>query len=117
VSATLQIEPRRRRPAGEVCCEPRVRPEVSEQRAEHLARLAKALGDPTRLQLVDVLRLHAGQVCVCELSPLFDMSQQALSQHLKKLMNAGIVGREKRGIWAFYYVNAEALEDLWSWLS
>ena len=57
-----------------------------------MAEIAKALGDPIRLQLVDVLRKHAGKVCVCELVPLFDISQPTLSHHLKKLRDAGIVG-------------------------
>ena len=54
-----------------------------------MAEVAKALGDPIRLQLVDVLRKHAGKVCVCELVPLFDISQPTLSHHLKKLREAG----------------------------
>ena len=61
-----------------------------------MAKVAKALGDPIRLQLVDVLRKHAGKVCVCELVPLFDLSQPTLSHHLKKLRDAGIVDSERR---------------------
>jgi DNA-binding transcriptional ArsR family regulator len=55
-----------------------------------MAEVAKALGDPIRLQLVDVLRKHAGKVCVCDLVPLFDICQPTLSHHLKKLREAGI---------------------------
>ena len=73
-----------------------------------MAAVAKALGDPIRLQLVDVLRKHAGKVCVCELVPLFDLSQPTVSHHLKVLREAGIVGSERRGLWAYYYVNPEA---------
>ena len=65
-----------------------------------MADVAKALGDPIRLQLVDVLRRHAGEVCVCELVPLFDVSQSTLSHHLSKLRAAGIVDSERRGLWA-----------------
>ena len=79
--------------------------------------VAKALGDPVRLQLVDVLRKHAGKVCVCELVPLFDISQPTLSHHLKKLREAGIVDSERRGLWAYYYVTPEALKELSEWLS
>ena len=79
--------------------------------------VAKALGDPVRLQLVDVLRKHAGKVCVCELVPLFDISQPTLSHHLKKLREAGIVDSERRGLWAYYYVIPDALEELSAWLS
>lgn len=67
-------------------------------------------GDPIRLQLVDVLRKHAGKVCVCELVPLFDIAQPTLSHHLKKLRDAGIVDSERQGLWAYYYVIPDALE-------
>ena len=69
------------------------------------------------MQLVDVLRQHAGEVCVCELVPLFDIAQNTLSHHLKKLRDAGLVGVERRGLFAYYYVEPEALEDLNAWLS
>ena len=82
-----------------------------------MARVAKALGDPIRLQLVDVLRKHAGKVCVCELVPLFDLSQPTVSHHLKVLRDAGIVGSERRGLWAYYYVNTDSVEELSGWLS
>ena len=82
-----------------------------------MASLAKALADPIRLQLVDVLRRHAGKVCVCELTPLFDVSQPTVSHHLKVLREAGLVGVERRGLWAYYYVNPEAMEELSRWLS
>lgn len=94
-----------------------VHPDVEPERAERLATIAKALGDSVRLQLVDVLRKHAGKVCVCELVPLFDISQPTLSHHLKKLRDAGIVDSERRGLWAYYYVTSDALEELSAWLS
>src|SRR5437764_14410900 len=81
-----------------------------------MAAVAKALGDPIRLQLVDVLRKHAGKVCVCELVPLFEISQPTLSHHLKKLRAARIVDSERRGLWAYYYVKPEALKELSQWL-
>ena len=93
-----------------------MRPEVSAARAARLAALAKALGDPIRVQLVDVLRAHAGKVCVCELVPLFEVSQPTLSHHLRRLREAGIVGVERRGLWAYYYVHPEAIEELSEWL-
>ena len=61
---------------------------LEREHAARMAEVAKALGDPIRLQLVDVLRKHAGKVCVCELVPLFDISQPTLSHHLKKLREA-----------------------------
>ena len=82
-----------------------------------MAAVAKALGDPVRLQLVDVLKRHAGKVCVCELVPLFDLSQPTVSHHLKVLRDAGIVASEREGLWAYYYVLPAALTELSEWLN
>ncbi|HEY2603788.1 MAG TPA: metalloregulator ArsR/SmtB family transcription factor [Thermoleophilaceae bacterium] len=117
MAVELELAPKTKRPAGEPYCEPTVLPEVEPGAAARLAALAKALGDPTRLQLVGILRRHAGQVCVCELQPLFDIKQSTLSEHLRKLREAGIVGVERRGLWAYYYVIPGALEPLSEWLS
>ncbi|MBV8195738.1 MAG: winged helix-turn-helix transcriptional regulator [Candidatus Dormibacteraeota bacterium] len=113
----LELVPKQKRPAGERCCEPVVYPDVEREEAERMANVAKALGDPVRLQLVDVLRKHAGAVCVCELVPLFDISQPTVSHHLKVLREAGIVGSERVGLWAYYYVIPDALKELSAWLS
>jgi ArsR family transcriptional regulator len=113
----LTLAPKQKRPAGEPCCEPLVHPDVEPDRAERMARTAKALGDPIRLQLVDVLRKHAGRVCVCELVPLFDLSQPTVSHHLKVLREAGLVDCERRGLWAYYYVTPDSLKELSAWLS
>ncbi|HMJ73337.1 MAG TPA: metalloregulator ArsR/SmtB family transcription factor [Solirubrobacterales bacterium] len=117
MAVDLELAPKTKRAAGEPCCEPVVYPDVAREQAERLAMVAKALGDPIRLQLVDVLRKHAGKVCVCELVPLFDLSQPTVSHHLKKLREAGIVGSERRGLWAYYYVIPESLEEFSEWLS
>ena len=113
----LTLAPKRKRAAGEVCCDPLVLPDVQPHQAERLAELAKALSDPIRVQLVDVLRKAPGKVCVCELVPLFDVSQPTLSHHLKKLRDAEIVGVERQGLWAYYYVLPDALKELSRWLS
>ena len=113
----LTLAPKQKRPAGEPCCEPVVHPDVEPDRAARMARIAKALGDPIRLQLVDVLRKHAGRVCVCELVPLFDLSQPTVSHHLKVLREAGLVDCERRGLWAYYYVTPDSLKELSTWLS
>jgi ArsR family transcriptional regulator len=97
----LELAPKTKRPAGEPCCEPVVYPDVEREHAARMAVAAKALGDPVRLQLV----------------PLFDISQPTLSHHLKKLRDAGIVDSERRGLWAYYYVLPDALEELSAWLS
>ena len=117
MSVDLELAPKQKRPPGERCCEPVVYPDVERAHATRMADVAKALGDPVRLQLVDVLRKHAGKVCVCELVPLFDISQSTLSHHLKKLREAGIVDSERRGLWAYYYVNLDALDELAGWLA
>jgi ArsR family transcriptional regulator len=117
MSLDLELAPKAKRAAGERCCEPVVYPDVERKEAFRMAEVAKALGDPIRLQLVDVLRRHAGKVCVCELVPLFDISQPTLSHHLKKLRDAGIVDAERRGLWAYYYVLPGALNELSAWLS
>jgi ArsR family transcriptional regulator len=93
-----------------------VYPEVDRARALRIAEIAKALADPIRLQLVDVLRVHAGKVCVHELVPLFDVAQPTVSHHLKILREAGLVGSERRGLWSYYYVHEDALAELADWL-
>jgi ArsR family transcriptional regulator len=113
----LQLAPKTKRGAGEPCCEAVVYPDVEREEARRIAAVAKALGDPIRLQLVDVLRKHAGKVCVCELVPLFDLSQPTVSHHLKVLREAGIVESERKGLWAYYYVIPDALSEFSAWLS
>jgi ArsR family transcriptional regulator len=116
MAVDLQLAPKQKRPAGEPCCEPVVYPDIQRAQAERMASVAKALGDPIRMQLVDVLVKHAGEVCVCELVPLFDLSQPTVSHHLKVLREAGIVGSERRGLWAYYYVKPDSLKELSKWL-
>jgi ArsR family transcriptional regulator, arsenate/arsenite/antimonite-responsive transcriptional repressor len=110
------ITPRERQPGG--CCVARVEPDLEPERALDLAALVKALADPTRLRIVDAVRKAAPEaVCQCELVPLFDMSQPALSKHLKVLTSAGVLGAEKRGLWTYYYERPAAREELLQWLS
>src|ERR687885_818042 len=117
MAVDLPLAPKQKRAPGEPCCEPVVYPDVEREQAIRLAAVAKALGDPVRLQLVDVLRKHAGKVCVCELVPLFDLSQPTVSHHLKILRDAGLLDSERRGLWAYYYVRPGALQELTAWLS
>src|SRR3954453_4911175 len=113
----LPLAPKVKRPPGEACCAPVVYPDVEREQAVRMAAVARALGDPVRLQLVDELRRHAGKVCVCELVPLFDLAQPTVSHHLKVLRDAGLVDSERRGLWAYYYVLPDALKELSAWLS
>lgn len=112
----LPILPKKKRSRGGPPCEPLVYPKIELDDAQRFAAVARALGDPVRLQIVDVLHHHAGSVCVCEINDLFDLSQATISHHLKVLRDAGIVDSEKHGVWAFYYVKREALDQLGSWL-
>ncbi len=117
MSIGIELAPKTKRPAGERCSSPLVYPEVEPERSQRLASVAKAIGDPVRLQLVDVLRKHAGKVCVCELVPLFALSQPTISHHLKVLREAEIVGSERQGLWAYYFVVPDRLRELSAWLS
>ena len=117
MAVDLELVPKTKREPGAPCCEPVVYPDVQRDEAVRMAAVAKALGDPVRIQLVDVLRKHAGKVCVCELVPLFELRQPTVSHHLKVLRDAGIVGSERQGLWAYYFVIADALKELSGWLS
>jgi ArsR family transcriptional regulator len=110
------LSPRERSAPG---CSPRVaEPELGAAEAIDLALVLKALGDPTRVLIVDALRASAPEaLCQCELLPLFDMSQPALAKHLKVLVGAGLIGTERRGVWAYYYLLPDALEEVRTWLS
>ena len=110
------ITPRERQSGG--CCEAAVEPDLTPAAAVELAAVVKALADPTRLRIVDTLRKAAPEaICQCELLPLFDMSQPALAKHLKVLLNAGVVGCERRGLWAYYFMTPGALGGVASWVA
>jgi ArsR family transcriptional regulator len=100
------------------CCTPLVEPDLSAEAAADLAVIVKALADPTRLRIVDAVRKASPEaVCQCELLPLFEISQAALSKHLKVLLAAGLLGVERRGLWAYYFIAGEPLlERLRGWL-
>jgi ArsR family transcriptional regulator len=109
------LSPRERNAAG--CCEPVAHPALEATEAAELAAVCKALGDPTRVLIVDTLRAAPEAVCQCELLPLFDMSQPALAKHLKVLVTAGVIGTERRGLWAYYFLLPDALKGVQAWLS
>jgi ArsR family transcriptional regulator len=116
MAINLELTPKRKRATDAPCCVPVVYPDIARVDAERMALVAKALADPVRLQLVDVLRRHAGKVCVSELTPLFDVRQSTVSHHLKVLRDAGIVASERPGLWAYYYVIPGALDEFSAWL-
>lgn len=103
-------------PAAGQCCAPPAGLDPALD-AERLAAAGKALAEPLRVQIVDVLRRSEEPVCQCELIALFDIGQSLLSHHMKKLIDAGLVGVERRHKWAYYSVPADAFQELIAWLS
>jgi ArsR family transcriptional regulator len=85
--------------------------------ADRISELAKALSEPVRVQMLDVLRRSSEPVCQCELVPLFEIPQSTLSHHVNKLVDAGLVTVERRHKWAYYSVPEDAVKELRAWLS
>ena len=105
-------------PLADACCAPRLREPITASQAADLARLLKALADPTRLRLVSMVAAHdGGEACVCELTGPLGLTQPTISHHLKILVDAGIFTRDKRGVWAYYALVPSALEALSAVLS
>jgi len=95
------------------CCSPLTREPMTAATADRIAPLVKAIADPVRLRLLSLVASHAdGEACVCDLNDAFDLSQPTISHHLKLLHDAGLLDREKRGVWVYYRVHAGALADL-----
>jgi len=95
------------------CCSPLAREPLSQQAADQIAPLLKALADPVRLRLLSLVASHAdGEACICDLNVAFDLSQPTISHHLKVLHEAGLLDRDKRGVWVYYRVRSEALAGL-----
>jgi ArsR family transcriptional regulator len=93
-----------------ICCGPDV-PLMPPTAAEELASIFKALSDPTRVSIVNRLAA-ASEVCVCDLTAAFDLSQPTISHHLRLLRDAGLIESERRGTWAYYRLVPEAIERL-----
>jgi ArsR family transcriptional regulator, arsenate/arsenite/antimonite-responsive transcriptional repressor len=94
------------------CCRPLDAPSLSVEEAGATARLFKALGDPARVRILNVLATTEEPVCVCELTPALGLSQPTVSHHLKKLTEAGLLAREQRGVWAYYSIDPDAVARL-----
>jgi ArsR family transcriptional regulator len=95
---------------GLACCTPLTGTPMSAEQAEQIAPLLKALADPVRLRLVSLIAASAGgEACVCDLNAAFDLTQATISHHLKVLHSAGLLDREKRGVWVYYAVRPAAL--------
>ncbi len=103
-----------RRPAAIIAgCAPLAREPLGAQDAAELARIVKAIADPTRLRLLSLVAAHeGGEACVCDLTDPIGLSQPTISHHLKILVDAGLLSRDKRGVWAYYSLVPGALDAL-----
>ncbi|MFI1769920.1 ArsR/SmtB family transcription factor [Streptomyces sp. NPDC020800] len=100
------------------CCPGLLAAPLDEDQAAELAKMFKALGDPVRLRLLSMIASRAGgEVCVCDLTPAFDLSQPTISHHLKLLRQAGLIDCERRGTWVYYWVLPGTLDRLSGFLS
>ena len=94
------------------CCAPLGAASLSDDEVEATARLFKALADPHRVRIVNLLATSPDPVCVCDFTGPLGLSQPTVSHHLKKLLAAGLVEREQRGTWAYYRLDRDALGRL-----
>ena len=95
------------------CCSPVTGGTLEVEEAEHLARMFKALGDPTRVRLLSLIAAQPErEACICDLTEPVGLSQPTVSHHMKQLVDAGLVVREQRGRWAFYRVVDDTLRAL-----
>jgi ArsR family transcriptional regulator len=95
------------------CCSPLTAEPLTMDQAEQVAPLLKALADPVRLRLLSLVASHQdGEACICELNDAFDLSQPTISHHMKVLHEAGLVDRDKRGVWVYYKIRPQALASL-----
>lgn len=94
------------------CCTPALTSAISAEDAEGIARVFKALGDPTRVRLLALIAQgEGGEACICDLTDPVGLSQGTVSHHMKLLAEAGLVTREQRGKWAYYAITSGALES------
>ncbi|MGW2022841.1 ArsR/SmtB family transcription factor [Streptomyces decoyicus] len=97
----------------DACCPGLLSAPLDEGQAVELAKVFKALGDPVRLRLLSMIASRAGgEVCVCDLTPAFDLSQPTISHHLKLLRQAGLIDCERRGTWVYYWLLPEMTDRL-----
>src|SRR6185436_4639937 len=98
---------------SEACCAPLTESALGAEQAEDLSRMFKALGDPVRLRLLSMIASAPdGEICVCDLTPAFDLSGPTISHHLRSLREAGLVECDRRGTWVYYRARAGLLRQL-----
>ena len=94
------------------CCAALAASSLTDEEAEATAELFKALGDPARVRLVNLLATNGGALCLCDLIEPVGLSQPTVSHHMRKLVDAGLVEREQRGKWAFFSLKRDAVAKL-----
>lgn len=94
------------------CCNPDLRPTLSEAEARELSSELGLLAHPIRLLILDMLAQRDGEVCVCDLEAALPVKQPTVSHHLKLLREGGLIDCERRGLWAYYFVRRERLAAL-----
>ena len=92
------------------CCAPIAHPALRDEEADALARVFRALGDRHRVRIVNELARAGHPLCVCELEPVLGLAQATVSYHLKQLVDAGLLERERRGTYAYYALTSGALD-------
>jgi ArsR family transcriptional regulator len=113
MTASLPVLPG---PSATGCCAPAVGLDDGLD-ADRLAAVAKAVSEPLRVHVLDVLRRSAEPVCQCELVALLEIEQSLLSHHMRKLVDAGLVQVERRHRWAYYSAVPDTAKELSTWLS
>jgi ArsR family transcriptional regulator len=100
------------------CCSPLAKPALTDEQADQLERVFKALADRHRVKILNRLVAAGGEaVCVCEFTETFELKQSTVSYHLKQLADAGLILREKRGTFAYYRIAPGAFADVCSLLT
>jgi ArsR family transcriptional regulator, arsenate/arsenite/antimonite-responsive transcriptional repressor len=94
------------------CCVPLTATDMTAGEAATTASLFKALGDPHRVRIVNLLATAREAVCVCDLTAFLGLSQPTVSHHMRKLVDAGLLAREQRGVWAYYSLRDDAVTRL-----
>jgi ArsR family transcriptional regulator, arsenate/arsenite/antimonite-responsive transcriptional repressor len=97
---------------GVACCGPLAAPTLTDDEAAATAEVFRALADPARVRIVNVLATTGEPVCVCNLIEPLGLSQPTVSHHLKRLVDAGLLEREQRGKWAYFSLKPDAVSKL-----
>jgi ArsR family transcriptional regulator len=109
MTATVELK---ERPHSAGCCAEVLPVRLSAEAAQQFSDDLQILAHPIRMQILDILGRSAGQVCVCDLEAALPVKQPTVSHHLRLLREAGLIECERRGLWAYYFVQREALAAL-----